>query len=84
MSKLMFLRDAISSFIHYGNSIYITGFTHLIGFSAGHEIIRQGKKDLILIRMTPDLIYDQMVLAGTALKLIFSYLEIQGWVHFTV
>ncbi|MEM0134066.1 MAG: CoA-transferase [Thermoplasmatales archaeon] len=78
MSKLMSLSDSISSFIHDGNSIYITGFTHLIDFSAGHEIIRQGKKELILIRMTPDLIYDQMVLAGTASKLIFSYLGNPG------
>ncbi len=78
MIKLMSLRDSISSFVHNGDSIYITGFTHLIDFSAGHEIIRQKKRGLNLIRMTPDVIYDQMIAAGTASKLIFSYLGNPG------
>ncbi|MCL4333877.1 MAG: CoA transferase subunit A [Candidatus Thermoplasmatota archaeon] len=78
MRKIMSMRDAVSSFVHDGDSVYISGFTHLIDFSAGHEIIRQGRKDLELIRMTPDLVYDQMVAAGTASKLVFSYLGNPG------
>ena len=78
MSKLMSLRDSISSFVHDGDSVYISGFTHLIDFSAGHELIRQRKKDLTLIRMTPDVIYDQMIAAGSASKLVFSYLGNPG------
>ncbi len=73
MSKLTTLTEAIRENVHDGDSVYITGFTHLIGFSAGHEIIRQKKKDLNLIRMTPDVIYDQMIAAGVAAKLTFSY-----------
>jgi glutaconate CoA-transferase subunit A len=56
-----------------GDSVLAEGFTHLIPFAAGHEIIRQGKKDLTLCRLTPDLIYDQMVAAGVAKKLVFSW-----------
>lgn len=78
MSKLMSIRDSISSFVHDGDSVYISGFTHLIDFSAGHEMIRQRKKNLSLIRMTPDVIYDQMIAAGTASRLIFSYLGNPG------
>jgi glutaconate CoA-transferase subunit A len=61
-----------------GDSVYAAGFTHLIPFAAGHEIIRQGRKDLILARATPDLIYDQMVAAGCAKKVIFSYIGNPG------
>ena len=78
MSKLMSMRKAISNYIQNGVSLYITGFTHLIDFSAGHEIIRQRKKELTLIRMTPDLVYDQMVAAGVASKIVFSYLGNPG------
>lgn len=78
MSKLKSMNSAISNFVGNGDSVYITGFTHLIDFSAGHEIIRQGKKDLKLIRMTPDIIYDQMVAAGVCSSLIFSYLGNPG------
>lgn len=78
MSKLMSMRDSISSFVHNGDSVYISGFTHLIDFSAGHEMIRQKKRELTLIRMTPDVIYDQMIAAGTASKLVFSYLGNPG------
>ncbi len=78
MDKLMSMRESISSFVHDGDSVYISGFTHLIDFSAGHEMIRQGRKDLNLIRMTPDVIYDQMVAAGTASRLVFSYLGNPG------
>ena len=73
MSKRMSLHDAIERFVHDGDTVYAAGFTHLIPFAAGHEIIRQRKKDLTLARATPDLIYDQMVAAGCAKKIIFSY-----------
>jgi glutaconate CoA-transferase subunit A len=73
MSKLSTLTEAIASHVHDGDCVYAAGFTHLIPFAAGHEIIRQRKRDLILARATPDLIYDQMVAAGCAAKLIFSY-----------
>jgi len=73
MSKLTSLRRAITDHVHDGDVIYAAGFTHLIPFAAGHEIIRQGRRDLTLARATPDLIYDQMVAAGCARKIIFSY-----------
>ena len=73
MSKVMSLSDAIAQYVHDGDTLYAAGFTHLIPFAAGHEIIRQRKKDLALARATPDLIYDQMVAAGCARKVIFSY-----------
>ncbi len=73
MSKLTSLREAIAQYVHSGDCIYAAGFTHLIPFAAGHEIIRQGLKELVLARATPDLIYDQMVAAGCARKVIFSY-----------
>ena len=73
MSKLVNLTEAIQSYVHDGDTVYAAGFTHLIPFAAGHEIIRQGRKDLSLARATPDLIYDLMVAAGCARKVIFSY-----------
>jgi glutaconate CoA-transferase subunit A len=73
MSKVMPLNEAVRRFVEDGDCIYAAGFTHLIPFAAGHEIIRQGKRDLVLARATPDLIYDQMVAAGCARKVIFSY-----------
>jgi glutaconate CoA-transferase, subunit A len=73
MTKLCSLTEAIQNFVHDGDSLYAAGFTHLIPFAAGHEIIRQGRKNLTLARATPDLIYDQMVAAGCADKVIFSY-----------
>ena len=72
MSKVMSMCDAVAANVHDGDVVAIEGFTHLISFAAGHEIIRQRKRDLTLARLTPDLIYDQMVAAGTARKLIFS------------
>jgi glutaconate CoA-transferase, subunit A len=77
-SKLLDLSDAIRHFVADGDVIYAAGFTHLIPFAAGHEMIRQGKKDLTLARATPDLIYDQMVAAGCARKVIFSYMGNPG------
>ena len=73
MSKVMPLGEAIARFVNDGDTVYAAGFTHLIPFAAGHEIIRQRKQDLTLARATPDLIYDQMVAAGCARKIIFSY-----------
>jgi glutaconate CoA-transferase subunit A len=69
----MSMRDAVSRFVHDGDTVVIEGFTHLICFAAGHEIIRQRRRDLTLARLTPDLIYDQMIAAGCARKLVFSW-----------
>lgn len=69
----MSLGEAISAHVSDGDVVALEGFTHLIPFAAGHEIIRQGRRDLTLIRMTPDLIYDQMIGMGCARKLIFSW-----------
>jgi len=71
--KVMDLYSAVSKFINDGDAIYLAGFTHLIPFGVAHEIIRQAKKDLTLCRATPDLIYDQMIYAGCARKIIFSW-----------
>ncbi len=78
MTKLTSLSEAIARHVHDGDTVYAAGFTHLIPFAAGHEIIRQGKKNLTLARATPDLIYDQMVAAGCAKKVIFSYMGNPG------
>jgi glutaconate CoA-transferase subunit A len=78
MSKLISLKEAITTYVQDGDTVYAAGFTHLIPFAAGHEIIRQKKKDLVLARATPDLIYDQMVAAGCARKVIFSYMGNPG------
>jgi glutaconate CoA-transferase subunit A len=73
MTKLCSLSEAVSNFIHDGDLIYAAGFTHMIPFAAGHEIIRQKLRNLTLARATPDLLYDQIVAAGCARKIIFSY-----------
>ena len=78
MSKLISLTEAISTYVKDGDTLYASGFTHLIPFAAGHEIIRQRKRDLVLARATPDLIYDQMVAAGCARKVIWSYMGNPG------
>jgi glutaconate CoA-transferase, subunit A len=78
MSKVMSLSEAIARYVQDGDTIYAAGFTHLIPFAAGHEIIRQGRKNLVLARATPDLLYDQMVAAGCARKVIFSYMGNPG------
>jgi glutaconate CoA-transferase subunit A len=72
------MRDAVAEIVRDGDTVAIEGFTHLIGFAAGHEIIRQQRRDLTLCRLTPDLVYDQMVAAGVASKLIFSWLGNPG------
>ena len=77
-SKVTTMKDAVAELVHDGDTVAIEGFTHLICFAAGHEIIRQRKRDLTLARMTPDVIYDQMIGAGVAEKLIFSWLGNPG------
>lgn len=69
----MGLKAALSTYLQDGMSVALEGFTHLIPCAAGHEIIRQGRKNLTLIRMTPDIIYDQMIGVGCADKVVFSY-----------
>jgi glutaconate CoA-transferase subunit A len=71
--KFLSLHDAVAQNVKDGDQVALEGFTHLIPFAAGHEIIRQGRRNLTLIRMTPDLIYDQMIGMGTARKLMFSW-----------
>ena len=73
MAELVGLREAVAGLVGDGDSVALEGFTHLIPFAAAHEVIRQEKRDLTLVRMTPDLVYDQMIGAGTARKLIFSW-----------
>ncbi|HET6579796.1 MAG TPA: CoA-transferase [Gemmatimonadales bacterium] len=72
-SKIATMRDAVAALVRDGDTVVIEGFTHLICFAAGHEIIRQRRRDLTLCRLTPDLIYDQMIAAGCARKLVFSW-----------
>jgi len=72
------MSDAISELVHDGDTLAIEGFTHLISFAAGHEVIRQRKRDLTLCRLTPDVIYDQMIGAGVASKLVFSWMGNPG------
>lgn len=73
MSVFCSLRQAIEDAVHDGDTVAMEGFTHLIPFAAAHEVIRQRRSDLTLVRMTPDLIYDQMIGAGCAAKLVFSW-----------
>jgi len=76
--KITTMRDAVARYVHDGDTVAIEGFTAFICFAAAHEIMRQGRRDLTLCRMTPDLIYDQMIAAGCARKLVFSYLGNPG------
>ena len=78
MTKITTIKEAVGELVRDGDTIAIEGFTHLICFAAAHEIIRQRKKDLTLCRLTPDLVYDQMIAAGCARKLVFSYLGNPG------
>ena len=73
MANILQLKEAIGEFVRDGDTLALEGFTHLIPFAAGHEIIRQQRRNLTLIRMTPDLIYDQLIGAGCAAKLVFSW-----------
>jgi glutaconate CoA-transferase subunit A len=76
--KVATMRDAVRELVRDSDTVAIEGFTHLICFAAGHEIIRQGRRDLTLCRLTPDVIYDQMIGAGVAKKLVFSWLGNPG------
>jgi glutaconate CoA-transferase subunit A len=72
-TKIMPMREAVRRFVHDGDVIVVEGFTHLICFAAAHEIIRQRRRDLTLCRLTPDVIYDQLIGAGCARRLVFSW-----------
>jgi len=72
-NKSMDMKEAVAKFVNDGETVYLAGFTHMIPFAAGHEIIRQKRKDLTLCRATPDIIYDQMIAAGCGKKVVFSY-----------
>jgi glutaconate CoA-transferase subunit A len=77
-SKVVSMSEAVRDLVHDGDTLAIEGFTHLISFAAGHEVIRQRKRDLTLCRLTPDVVYDQMVGAGVARKLVFSWMGNPG------
>jgi len=73
MAEIVSLPEGIAALVHDGDTLVMEGFTHLIPFAAGHEVIRQGRRNLTLVRMTPDLIYDQLIGMGCASKLVFSW-----------
>ncbi len=73
MARITSLKDAVQEFVHDGDIVALEGFTHLIPFAAGHEIIRQRRRNLTLVRLTPDVIYDQLIGAGCASTLVFSW-----------
>jgi glutaconate CoA-transferase, subunit A len=73
MAELLALEEAVHELVSDGDSVALEGFTHLIPFAAGHELLRQGRRELELVRMTPDLLYDQLVGMGAARRLVFSY-----------
>lgn len=73
MAELLPLDEAVARLVHDGDTVALEGFTHLIPVAAGHEIIRQGRRDLTLVRMTPDIVYDQLIGAGCARRLVFSW-----------
>jgi glutaconate CoA-transferase subunit A len=73
LATLTTLAEAVTTLVHDGDTVALEGFTHLIPVAAGQEIIRQGRRDLTLVRMTPDIVYDQMIGAGCASALVFSW-----------
>ena len=73
VAEIVTLAEGVAAAVHDGDTVAMEGFTHLIPFAAGHEVIRQGRRDLTLVRMTPDVIYDQLIGAGCARKLVFSW-----------
>src|SRR6476659_2398602 len=73
VTRVMPLGEAVAELVRDGDAVALEGFTHLIPYAAGHEVARQGRRGLTLIRMTPDLIYDQLIGAGCARKLVFSW-----------
>jgi glutaconate CoA-transferase, subunit A len=73
MAEIVPLSEAVRELVHDGETVALEGFTHLIPHAAGHELVRQGRRDLALVRMTPDVIYDQLIGMGCARKLVFSW-----------
>src|SRR6476619_6022134 len=73
MAEIVPLADAVRELVRDGDTVALEGFTHLIPHAAGHELIRQGKRELTLVRMTPDIVYDQLIEMGCARKLVFSW-----------
>jgi glutaconate CoA-transferase subunit A len=73
LAEIVPLQEAVSGLVRDGDTVALEGFTHLIPFAAGHELIRQGRRELALIRMTPDVVYDQLIGAGCARRLTFSW-----------
>src|ERR687892_2000568 len=73
MARILPLSEAIAELVRDGDVVALEGFTHLIPHAAGHELIRQGRTDLTLVRMTPDLVYDQLIGVGAARKIVFSW-----------
>jgi len=73
LAEITTLSDAIAGAVHDGDTVALEGFTHLIPFAAGHEILRQGRQELTLVRLTPDVLYDQMIGMGAARRLVFSW-----------
>ena len=73
MAEIVSLAEGVAAVVHDGDTVAMEGFTHLIPFAAGHEVIRQGRRELTLARMTPDVIYDQLIGAGCARRLVFSW-----------
>jgi glutaconate CoA-transferase, subunit A len=73
VARILGLAEAVADLVHDGDTVAVEGFTHLIPVAAGHEVIRQRRRDLTLVRMTPDIVYDQMIGAGCASRLVFSW-----------
>jgi glutaconate CoA-transferase subunit A len=73
MAEIVSLREAVADLVHDGETVALEGFTHLIPHAAGHELVRQGRRELTLVRMTPDVVYDQLIGIGCARKLVFSW-----------
>ena len=73
MAEIVSLADGVAVVVHDGDSLAMEGFTHLTPFAAGHEVLRQGRRELTLARMTPDVLYDQLIGAGCARRLVFSW-----------
>src|SRR5215217_2736726 len=72
-ASIVSLGDAVAELVHDGDTVALEGFTHLIPVAAGHELIRQGRRDLELVRLTPDIVYDQLIGAGCTRRLVFSW-----------
>src|SRR5690349_2413587 len=73
MAEILTLADAVSALVSDGDTVALEGFTHLIPHAAGHELIRQRRRGLTLVRMTPDTVYDQLIVMGCARRMVFSW-----------